>query len=249
MPMITKGAALIAFVLTSAVVSAQTVDEVVEKAIVASGGREALAKVTSRLTTGTMTVSTPGGEVNGALEVLNQAPNKLQTVIKLDLSAMGAGTMTIEQRFDGTDGWATNSMQGDTPVTQSQLDTWRNAIFPSPLVDYKARGTKVELTGKEKVGDADAYALLMTPAKGATTRVWIDATTYQPVKSTTTIDTPETGPLEQTVLLSDFRDVDGLKVPFKLVGSSTMQTFTVVTTKVEHNVNVDPARFVKPAAK
>ena len=89
MPMITKGAALIAFVLTSAVVSAQTVDEVVEKAIVASGGREALAKVTSRLTTGTMTVSTPGGDVNGALEVLNQAPNKLQTVIKLDLSAIG----------------------------------------------------------------------------------------------------------------------------------------------------------------
>ena len=49
--------------------------------------------------------------------------------------------------------------------------------------------------------------------------------------------------------LSDFRDVDGIKVPFKLVGSSSVQTFTVVVTKVEHNVNVDPARFAKPAAK
>ena len=37
-------------------------------------------------------------------------------------------------------------------------------------------------------------------------------------------------------------------MPFKLVGSSAIQTFTVVITKIEQNVNVDPARFAKPAA-
>ena len=246
MPVIAKGVALTAFVLMSAVVSAQTVDEVIEKSIVAGGGREALAKVTSRMTTGTMTVATPGGDVTGTFEALNQAPNKMQTVIKLDLSAMGAGTMTVEQRFDGTDAYATNSMQGDTAVTSSQVDVWRNSVFPSPFLDYKARGTKIELTGKEKIGDADAYVLLMTPAKGSATRVWIDATTYQGVKMVSSFDTPETGPLEQTVTLSDFREVDGIKVPFKLVGVSAAQTFTLVVTKVEHNVTVDPARFAKP---
>ena len=51
------------------------------------------------------------------------------------------------------------------------------------------------------------------------------------------------------MVLSDFREVDGLKMPFKLVGSSAAQTFTVVITKVEHNVKVDPAQFAKPAAK
>ena len=69
------------------------------------------------------------------------------------------------------------------------------------------------------------------------------------MKTVTTVDTAEMGTVEQTILLSDFREVDGVKVPFKLVGSSAAQTFTIVVTKVEHNVKVDPARFAKPAAK
>jgi len=249
MRVIARGVLLTTFVLVGAAASAQTADDIIEKGIVAGGGREALAKVTSRVTTGTMTVTTPGGDVAGTIEVLNQAPNKTQTIITLDLSAMGAGKMTIDQRFDGTNGYASNSMQGETPVTSSQIDTQRNAIFPSPFLDYKERGTKIALTGKEKIEDKDAYVLLVTPAKGPASRLWVDATTYLPVKTTTTVETAEVGTVEQTILLSDFRQVDGLTVPFKVVGSSAIQTFTVVVTKVEHNVNVDPARFAKPASK
>jgi len=249
MRVIARGVLLTTFVLVGAAASAQTADDIIEKGIVAGGGREALAKVTSRVTTGTMTVTTPGGDVAGTIEVVNQAPNKTQTIITLDLSAMGAGKMTIDQRFDGTNGYASNSMQGETPVTSSQIDTQRNAIFPSPFLDYKERGTKIELTGKEKMGDTDAYLLLVTPAKGPTSRLWMDATTYLPVKTTTTVETAEVGTVEQTMVMSDFRQVDGITMPFKFVGSSAVQTFTVVVTKVEHNVNVDPARFAKPASK
>src|SRR5262245_50988870 len=150
MRVITKGVLLTAFALMSTAASAQTADDIIDKAIVASGGREALAKVTSRATTGTMTVTTPGGDITGPIAVLNQVPNKVQTVITLDLAAVGGpGPMTIEQRFDGTDGYATNSLQGETAVSSGQLDAWRNTIFPSPFLDYKARGTKIELTGKD----------------------------------------------------------------------------------------------------
>ena len=249
MRVIARGVLLTTFVLVGAAASAQTADDIIEKGIVAGGGREALAKVTSRVTTGTMTVTTPGGDVAGTIEVVNQAPNKTQTIITLDLSAMGAGKMTIDQRFDGTNGYASNSMQGETPVTSSQIDTQRNAIFPSPFLDYKERGTKIALTGKEKIGDKDAYVLLVTPAKGPASRLWMDATTYLPVKTTTTVETAEVGTVEQTMVMSDFRQVDGITMPFKFVGSSAVQTFTVVVTKVEHNVNVDQARFAKPASK
>jgi len=249
MRVIARGVLLTTFVLVGAAASAQTADDIIEKGIVAGGGREALAKVTSRVTTGTMTVTTPGGDVAGTIEVVNQAPNKTQTIITLDLSAMGAGKMTIDQRFDGTNGYASNSMQGETPVTSSQIDTQRNAIFPSPFLDYKERGTKIALTGKEKIGDKDAYVLLVTPAKGPASRLWVDATTYLPVKTTTTVETAEVGTVEQTMVMSDFHQVDGITMPFKFVGSSAVQTFTVVVTKVEHNVNVDPARFAKPASK
>ena len=49
--------------------------------------------------------------------------------------------------------------------------------------------------------------------------------------------------------LSDYRPVDGVQTPFKVKGSSSVQTFTIVVTKVEHNVKVDEALFEKPAEK
>ena len=81
--------------------AAQTADEIVEKHIAALGGRAVLGKLTSRVITGTFTVSTPAGEFSGPIEVSNQAPNKVRTLIKLDLTAVGVGQMTIDQRFDG----------------------------------------------------------------------------------------------------------------------------------------------------
>src|SRR5688572_33360016 len=96
---------------------AQTADEIVEKHLAALGGRAALGKLTSRAITGTITVSTPAGEFSGPIEVFNQAPNKSRTVIKLDLTAVGVGQMTIDQRFNGITGYAMDPLQGNRDIT------------------------------------------------------------------------------------------------------------------------------------
>jgi len=230
-------------------VPAQTADDVVEKCLTAQGGRTALGKVTSRSTTGKLTVSTQGGDFSGTIEVLNQAPNKVRTLITLDLSSVGGGSLVADQRFDGTNAYATDNMRGDSDVTGSRLENLRNNFFPTPLLSYKERGVQVALGGKEKVADRDAYVLTFTPAAGPASRVWIDAESYLPAKVVVTVDTPETGPLEQTSEFSDFREVDGVKVPFRLRNSSAVQTFTVTINKVEHNVKIDLALFSKPAGK
>jgi hypothetical protein len=79
--------------------------------------------------------------------------------------------------------------------------------------------------------------------------VWVDATSFLPVKTSTTTDTPETGPLEQVTEFADYRDVDGVKVPFKLSTTTAVQSFTVILNSVAHNVKIDPAIFAKPTAK
>ena len=140
-------------------------------------------------------------------------------------------------------------MQGDGEITGGRLESLRNSAFPSQFIGYKDRGTKIVLAGKEKVGDKDAYVLSVTPASGPASRVWIDAESYLPLKTSTTIDTPETGPLEQITEFSDYRDVDGVKVPFRLSATSAVQSYTVKVTSVEHNVKIDPTLFAKPAAK
>jgi outer membrane lipoprotein-sorting protein len=238
--------------MRAAAASAQTapsVDEIIGKCIAAGGGREALAKITSRSATGTMSLSTPGGDLSGTIEVLNEAPNKTRSLVKLDASAMGGGLIVVDERFDGSSGYVMDSMQGDSAITGSRLEYMRHAIFPSPFVDYKTRGTKVELAGKEKLGDRDVLALVMTPATGPPTRLLIDAATYLLAKLSVTVDVPQMGSVEQSFEFSDFRDVDGVKVAFGLNGMTGPVPFTIALTKVEHNVKIDPSLFVKPVDK
>jgi hypothetical protein len=226
--------------------AAQTADEVIEKHIAAIGGRAALGKLTSRVMTGTFTVSTPAGEFSGPIEVMNQAPNKIRTLINLDLSNVGVGKITIDQRFDGLTGYAIDTLQGNRDITGDQLEMMRSAVFPTPLLNYKQNGIGIELTGKDKVGDREAYVLVVKAKTGPPVRMYIDATTSLLIRQVVTADIPPVGSLEQTTDFSDEREVDGIKVAHKFVSTSSVQNFTVTVTKVEHNGALDQTLFVKP---
>ena len=245
--MLTRAALVLLVLGWPTLASAQTVEEVIEKHLAAIGGRAALAKLQSRQMVGTMTLSLPvGGDVTGSIDALNAVPNKARTLIKLDLTALGAGPIQIDQRFDGTTGYMLDSMQGDRPITGSQLESMKSAVFPTPFLGYKERGASVELKGKEKVGERDAYLLVVTPKDGAVVRQYLDAESYLPVRMVTAVEVPGMGLMDQTSDFSDQRDVDGVKVPFLIKSSSAAQSFTISVTKVDHNVTVDEKLFVKP---
>jgi hypothetical protein len=226
---------------------AQTADEVIEKHLTAAGGRAALGKLNSRSIRGTITLSTPIGDVSGPIEVENQVPNKSRTLITLDLSAVGAGTAVIDQRFDGTAGYAIDSVQGNRDITGDLLETMKNGVFPSPLLNYKELGAVVELGGKEKIGARDAYLLIFKPRTGSVVRQYVDADSYLVIKAVIKLDVPPVGELEQTTELLDYRDVDGIKVPFQVKSTSRAQSSIINITTVEHNRQVDEALFSKPA--
>lgn len=229
-------------------VSAQTADEVIEKYLTALGGRAALTKLTSRSTIGTMTLSTPAGDVSGPIETLNQQPNKVRVLIKMDLTSLGAGPMVVDQRFDGTSGYVLDSLRGNRDITGNQLENMKNSMFPNPFLNYKERGATAELGPKEKIAGRDAYLLIYKPKSGSVLRQFIDAESYLPVRLVVKVDVPEIGEVEQTSDLSDFRTVDGMKIPFAIKVSSAIQSFTISVTKVEHNVKIDETLFSKPAA-
>jgi hypothetical protein len=62
-----------------------------------------------------------------------------------------------------------------------------------------------------------------------------------------TVEVPQVGgEIEQTTEFLDYKEIDGIKLPFRLRSSSTIQNFTITVTKVEHNVKVDEALFPSP---
>ena len=229
--------------------AAQTADEIIEKHLAALGGRAALNNLKSRSMKGTITLSTPGGDIAGPIETLNEVPNKSRTLIQLDLSNLGLGKVTQDQRFDGTSGYVIDTMQGNRDITGDQLDAMKNAQFPSPLLNYKEMGATVELAGKEKVGDRDAYILIGKPKTGPSVRYYIDAETYLPVKTVIKVMVPQLGTeLEQTTETSDFKDVDAVKVPFRIRTTTSIQTVVVTVNQVEHNKQIDRSLFSRPEA-
>ncbi|RPJ76576.1 MAG: hypothetical protein EHM24_01985 [Acidobacteria bacterium] len=236
--------------LVATAAGAQTADEVVEKHLAAMGGRAALSKLTTQTATGTITISVQGADLGGTLEIYHKAPNKARTYFKMDLSAMGAGEMVVDQRCDGKTAYASNSMNGDREITGNQLQAMLNATFPTPLLAYKEAGAKVELAGKEKIEGRDAHVLVFTPKAGPASKQYFDAETFMLVRSVSKMDVPEMGgEVEQTTDVSDYRDVDGMKVPFVLKVSTPMQGIAIALTKVEHNKPIEDAMFSRPGAK
>ena len=234
------------FLLFSHVVSAQTADEIIEKSITAMGGRAALEKIKTRVTTGDLSIGTPAGDIAGTVEMYGAAPNKQRTVIKADLSAFGAGQLLIDQRFDGTTGYAMDTMQGNREITGTQLDNMKAQGFPHPFLNYKASGAIVKLGAKEQVQGKDMYVLTFEPPSGLPIKQYVDAATFLPARTIVTADVPQMGRIEQTIDPADYREVDGVKVAHKLTLTNSMQSITMTFKKVENNVPLDDKMFVKP---
>jgi outer membrane lipoprotein-sorting protein len=237
-----------ALALSSTAAAAQTADEIVEKHLAATGGRAALSKLTSRRALGTLTLTTPVGDLSGPIEVYSKAPNKSRTFIKLDLTAVGGGEVVNDQRFDGAVGYIVDTFNGNREMTGDQLEAMKNGFFPSAFLVYKEQGIQMALAGREKIGDAEAYVLTMTPKSGPAFRMLIDAATLMLVRTVMTLNIPQLGgDVEQVVDFSDFRDVDGIKVPFTTRATNPAQAVTARLTSVTHNVDIPDGDFVRPS--
>ena len=196
--------------------------------------------------TGELSIGTPAGDVAGTVEMYGTLPNKQRTVIKADLSKLGAGELVIDQRFDGTNGYAMDTLQGNRDITGNQLDNMKAQSFPHPFLNYKAMGASATLGAKEQIAGRDMFVLTLEPPAGSPVKTFIDAETFLPARSMLTTDLPQIGKIEQSVDVSDFRVVDGIKVPFKMRLSNPQNVITMTFTKVENNAVIDEKMFVKP---
>lgn len=236
---------LVALLVPAGPSAQSSADEIIEKHLAATGGRAALGKLTSRRATGTVSIGTPAGDLGGPVEMLAKAPNKIRVHIAIDMSPMGmTDKMIVEQKFNGVAGWTVNSMQGDQPIEGTQLENMKHNVFPTPLLSYKTIGIKAEVLPSEQVSGKSLLVLKLTPPTGTAVQMYFDPETYLIVRQKMTVNVPQMGgDVEQISDLSDYRTVDGVKIPFQLVNSTSMQTITFKLDKVEHNVAIDDAIF------
>jgi len=120
--------------------------------------------------------------------------------------------------------------------------------FPTPFLNYKESGLAVSLGKGEKVDTRDVHMVQLTPKVGPSVKAFFDAETFMLVRTILTINVPQLGgPIDQVVDFSDFRDVDGIKIPFVTKSSNPVQSIVAIVTEVKQNTEIDDNSFVKPA--
>ena len=127
---------------------------------------------------------------------------------------------TAVQVYDGTNGWKFRPFlnRNDVePYSKEELEIASHGEgLDGPLVDYAAKGSRVELAGTEKVEGHDTYKIKVVEKSGHTFHIWIDAHTFLEAKiegQPRRLDGTE-HPVE--VYYRDFRTVDGLQIPFEM---------------------------------
>lgn len=228
--------------LFSLAVSAQSVDDLVKKNIKARGGYKNLKAIKS--------IKMTGKFLTGGFEAPFIYRAKRPNFLRIEITIQ---EQKIIQAYDGKTAWWVFPFQGITePQPQPEdraEDAALRADIDGALVDYKKKGHKIELLGKEDVEGTEAYNLKLTYKNGRTINIFLDAENYLELKTFVKV-TRQGREFEVDSFSGDYKEVGGVMIPHSQedkVGGVTNEQ--VIIDKVELNVEIDDAVFKMPEKK
>jgi hypothetical protein len=259
--------------------------EIVNRNVAARGGLEAWRAVKTMSLAGKLGA---GGNQRASLEVPSPAPTQavgrkggqsipslrpveeMQLPFLMELARprkmrfeLQFNGQTALQVYDGAQGWKLRPFLNRRVIEPYTADEMKvssaQADLDGPLLDYVAKGTRIELVGMEKVEGHDTYKIKMTMKSGQALHVWIDGQNFleskiegQPRRMDGTDHPTE-------VYFRDYRQVEGLQIPFVLetrvlpvaktatgLGDVPVPPERIGIEKVVLNPKFDEALFAKP---
>ncbi|TAM83793.1 MAG: c-type cytochrome [Acidobacteria bacterium] len=208
---------------------------IVANYVQALGGANALGKIKSRVITGTMTAFGHALPV----EIYTKAPDQRAMVMKFP---RGESVTT----FNGHEGWMSMMPRPPHPLEGSELDRESlEADFYFPL-DLQKVFTSLRERPPQKVGDEEAYVVLGIRPGKPPMQLFFGEKSGLLLRMVYFTQTP-LGRLPQQTDFSDFREVDGVKVPFQWTVADPRSRSTVQVAQVQQNVPVSESKFSIPA--
>jgi photosynthetic reaction center cytochrome c subunit len=218
---------------------APSVDEVFNKYFQAIGGQQRVAALTSYTAKGTyFGFETAMAKV--PVEIFAKAPNMRAIVVHTPFGLSS-------RIYDGRMGWIASPDRPAPllPLTGGNLTGARveaQAAFPGQIRQAFARWR----VGKTTIDERDVLFLEGTSPGAPPIKLFIDEESGLLVRLTHFGDTA-VGRVPTQVDYSDYREVNGVKVPFQWVTTWTTGQATTELTEVQTNVPIDAAKFARPA--
>jgi photosynthetic reaction center cytochrome c subunit len=240
-----------------------TADTILDKYIEALGGAQRLGGLTSYIGKG-MSVGFGGFGGGGQVQIFAKAPDQRTMVIEYK-DAPGRGDTT--RSYDGRIGWLRTPLNvlGEYELSGTELDGARldaQLSFPgqikqaltnlrvgSPTIisDLPAPATQMSVQAIVMLGqDREAQVVQGTGPRGMLVTLYFDKESGLLLRVVRYGNSP-IGRIPTQIDLADYRDVGGVKLPFRMTFAWLDGRDAIQLNDVQTNVPVDATRFGRPA--
>jgi hypothetical protein len=212
-----------------------TADRLLEKFVQALGGADALHRISTRVEKGTLTGF--GGR-QLSVEVFSKAPDKRLSVMHLP----NGDSITA---YDGRVGWLGNPGRPTREMSGGELDGAKlDADFYFPL-HVRQVFSQLRVERPEKIGDQETDLVVGANPGQPPVRLYFSAQSGLLVRLMRYAETP-LGRNPTQIDYADYRDADGIRVPFRWTIARPGGRFTIQVDQIQQNVPIDDAKFAEP---
>jgi photosynthetic reaction center cytochrome c subunit len=238
-------------------------ESILDKSIQAAGGAQRLAGLTSFVGKGT-SVGFGGFGGGGAVEIVAKAPDKRATII-LFKEETGRGDQI--RTYDGSTGWVRTPLNvlGEFQLSGSGLDGARldaqlsfpaqikqiltnlKTGSPTSITDLEAPASQSSLQQDVILGQTHSVDVVQgTATRGLFVTLYFDRQTGLLLRELRYGASP-IGRVPTQIDFADYRDVNGIKLPFRITYAWLDGRDSIVLNEIKTNVPIDEAKFAKPA--
>jgi hypothetical protein len=215
-------------------------EDVLDKFIEVTGGKAAYEKLKNRQAKGTLEITNQN--IKAKIEITQEAPNKQVSVTEIE------GFGSIKQGTDGKVAWSSDPSTGDRIMEGEEKDGFIKDAELHGEANWREKYAKVETVGSEEIGGKPCWKLVLTPKEGSPATAYYEKESGLLAKLSQSKKSVN-GEFQVEATPSDYREVDGIKMPFTnvevIVGFAEVK---VTLDEVKHNVELPKETFDLPEA-
>lgn len=241
----TKLALIVALIFASATSFAQSKDEIITKHLDAIGGKKNWDNLKSVKMTGNIDIG-PNMKAPFTMYL------KDKTKSRFELEFQGMKMITA---VDGDNGWKIAPFMGKTDPERMSAEEVKEskdqADFTGDLYNWKEKGSTVDLISKEDMEGTECYKLKVTKKDGDIKYIYLDATSYLPLKETSKVKMQDKE-IETASVPTNYKKVGEYTFPYTIemrAGDDASQGQALNIETIEVNVSISDDMFKMPAMK
>jgi photosynthetic reaction center cytochrome c subunit len=213
-----------------------TGQQLIDKYVQAVGGAAAIDKVTSRVMKGTIDF---GGK-SMPIDIYSKEPEQ-----RISFTHMPEGDSVTA--FNGHEGWLGAPGRPPREMHGSDLD---GAALDADLhlaTHFKTMFSAMRVQGTQKVDDREAWLVVGQREGKPPVRLYFDEQSGLLLRLIRYGETA-LGWNPTEIDYADYRDLNGVKIPYRWTLARPSGRFTIQVSEVKQNLPIDEAKFAKPPA-